>query len=72
MATRFFWGDYIIEKDWQEMELHYIIFDGEGYVCRLVPGEMGLELSAQDLALDHQRIGDQLREVIGFIESYEA
>lgn len=52
MSTRFFFEEYTIEKDWQERELHYLVFDRQGYVCRLVPGDWGWELSAIDLKLD--------------------
>lgn len=42
---------YQIRREWQEMEVQFVVSNAEGFVCRLVAGEAGFELSAQERAL---------------------
>ena len=45
--------DHTIEEVLLEREINYIVSNSNGYVCRLVPGEAGFELSELDKALDN-------------------
>ena len=40
-----------IRRIFLELEINFEIMDSEGYVCRLVPGERGFELSRLDQCL---------------------
>ena len=44
--------NYFIEEVDKSKEVNYLITDKDGYVCTLVPGYEGFELSANDKALD--------------------
>jgi hypothetical protein len=43
--------EYEVELVNTEYEINYVITNSNGYVCRLVPGYAGFELSKQDKAL---------------------
>lgn len=71
MATRFFFEGYTIEKDWQEMEVHYLVFRDRAYLFRLVAGEAGFELSAQEQALQKQVPAELIARLSDFIVRQE-
>ncbi len=48
-------GGYLIRPIETEREMNFVILDNEGYVCRLVPGLLGFNLSPLDLALGNTR-----------------
>jgi hypothetical protein len=45
-------GNFQIRKLNLEREVNYEIYDSTGYVCRLVPGYSGFELSKLDRCLE--------------------
>jgi hypothetical protein len=51
METTWQVGKYLVKEVVLEREVNYEVFDGEGYVCRLVPGYEGFELSKMDVSL---------------------
>lgn len=51
MAEPFVFEQYTIMPVDAELEVNYIISDFSGYLCRLVPGEAGFEISRADKAL---------------------
>jgi hypothetical protein len=42
---------YTITPVETEMEVNFIVSDSTGYICRLVPGQAGFEISKTDEAL---------------------
>jgi hypothetical protein len=63
----FQYGDFSIQPVYLELEINYVVFDSEGYFCRLVPGEMGLELSKLDTALDNKPERNLITKIADFI-----
>ncbi len=51
MAKPFMIEQYTVTPVETEMEVNFIISDDSGYLCRLVPGEVGFEVSKTDIAL---------------------
>ena len=45
--------NHTIEKIDLEREINFIVSNPAGYVCRLVPGEAGLELSDLDKSIEN-------------------
>ena len=45
--------NHTIEKIDLEREINFIVSNPTGYVCRLVPGEAGLELSELDKSIEN-------------------
>ena len=64
--------NYFIKPVDLELEINYVVFDSGGYLCRLVPGEMGLELSKMDLALDNKPDGNLITKIIDLIFEKDA
>ena len=67
MPKVFEFGNFKIEAVELEREINFVITNQEGYVCRLVPGYAGLELSPQDMALGNepdQKLISQISEYI--------
>ncbi|MFC4231496.1 hypothetical protein ACFOW1_06330 [Parasediminibacterium paludis] len=51
METTWQVGKYLVKEVLLERAVNYEVFDAEGYVCRLVPGYEGFELSKMDVGL---------------------
>jgi hypothetical protein len=58
---------FFIEVVDTAIEINYIIKDGNGYVCRLVPGEAGFELSPADKAVDNIPEQNLIERISNFI-----
>jgi hypothetical protein len=44
-------GVYVVKEVLLDREVNFEVFDADGYVCRLVPGYEGFELSKMDVSL---------------------
>lgn len=44
-------GKYFVKEVLLDMEVNFEIYDEDGYLCRLVPGYSGFELSKVDVSL---------------------
>lgn len=51
MIEPLFINQYTLTSVDSELEINYIVTDATGYICRLVPGEAGFEVSKSDKAL---------------------
>lgn len=63
---------YELEKEWFDDEVQFIVTNADGYVCRLVAGEAGFELSALDRSLDNIPPPDLIAKLSDFIVRSEA
>ena len=51
MSETIYSENFLIQVEYAEMEVNFLIFDSQGYCCRLVPNVNGFDLSPMDNAL---------------------
>ena len=54
MHQEFEFEGYMVKQVELEKEVNFELSDEKGYICRLVPGFFGFELSTLDRAVDNQ------------------
>ena len=67
MKHTFQYEDFSIQPVYLELEINYVVFDPGGYFCRLVPGEIGFELSRLDKALGNRPERNLITKIGDFI-----
>jgi len=72
MSDRFSIDGYDFQKEWLENQVQFIISTAKGYVCRLVPGENGFELSKLDRVIENQLPAELIKKLSDLIEGHEA
>lgn len=60
-------GKYLVKELLLDREVNFEVFDADGYVCRLVPGYEGFELSKMDVSLGVDIDTDILEMISNFI-----
>lgn len=60
---------YTIEQVFMPLQVNFIVTNKEGYVCRLVPHELGFELSPTGKSLGNEPDSNIIRRISDFIES---
>jgi hypothetical protein len=63
--------NYIIEEEPTELELNYVVKDETGYICRLVPGYAGFDLSPLDKSLGIELPPHVLASISEFIVEHD-
>lgn len=63
--------EYKIEEILTDREVNYVVNDKEGYVCRLVPGYAGFEISQHDKALNNYPPDKIITSISDFIVENE-
>jgi len=63
---------YLIRPIETEKEMNFMILDSEGYVCRLVPGLFGFNLSPLDFALGNTKALPLVPHLSEFILHHDA
>lgn len=53
MARVYKFGEYLIKTVVMPLETNFIVYNREGYVCRIVPRFWGFDLSPLDYCLDN-------------------
>ena len=60
---------YTIKTIDTPLEINFEVHDEQGYVCRLVPGYAGFELSAHDKAMGNHVQQDMIAKISNYIVS---
>ena len=63
---------YLIRPIETEREINFVVLDHEGYVCRLVPGLFGFNLSPLDFALGSTKALPLVPYLSAFILNHDA
>lgn len=61
---------WLIEPVFTEREVSFMVLDGNGYCCRLVPGFSGFELSPLDQALGNDPGAGFVARIGSYIHGY--
>jgi hypothetical protein len=62
---------YTIEEVTSDLEVNYVVNDPKGYICRLVPGYAGFQLSPLDISLNNQPSQQLIARISDFIVEHE-
>jgi hypothetical protein len=71
MKKLFEFESYTIEEVESDLEVNYLVHDSTGFICRLVPGYAGFELSPLDKSLDNLPSQELITQLSNFIVENE-
>lgn len=71
MGKKLKYNEFMIERVFSEREINFIVFNKEGYFCRLVPGENGFQISRHDKSLENLPDQHILNNISEFIASWD-
>jgi hypothetical protein len=60
---------YTIEKVFMPLQVNFVVTNKEGYVCQLVPHELGFGLSPKDKSLGNEPDPTVIKRISDFLES---